>query len=173
MTASMIQKWWWPIIHASYLLLREVDCSCTSKGVSDNACSPPNEDPSEPKNLKEFDYDSRVRSATLPCASKVLSGDLTCSQTYHNHCNRAPGSIIRDPSHSEGRPEYPLKVWYSPEIDTSKFTLHILSDTPGVFQRLKYILLMCTVIIWIVVASVMTDFSNQKASHYILGCQHW
>jgi len=33
-------------------------------------------------------------------------------------------------------------VSYSPEIDASKFTLHILSDTPGGFQSLKYIVLM-------------------------------
>jgi len=53
-----------------------------------------------------------------------------------------PVAVVRDPSYSEGRPEYPPRVWYSPEIDASKFALHILSDTPGVFQRLKYILLM-------------------------------
>ena len=31
MMASMIQNWYWTIIHASYSLLREVDCSCTSE----------------------------------------------------------------------------------------------------------------------------------------------
>jgi hypothetical protein len=46
------------------------------------------------------------------------------------------------PSYSEGRLECPPMVWYSPEIYTSKFTLHTLSDTPGSFQWLKYILLM-------------------------------
>jgi len=51
-------------------------------------------------------------------------------------------AVVRDPSYSEDRPESPSRVGYSPEIDPSKFTLHILSDTPGVFQRLKYILLM-------------------------------
>jgi len=50
--------------------------------------------------------------------------------------------VVWGPSYSEGLPEYPPRVWYSPEIDASKFTLHILSDTPGVFQKLKYILLM-------------------------------
>jgi len=40
------------------------------------------------------------------------------------------------------RQECPPRVWYSPEIDASKFTLHILSGTPGGFQWLKYILLM-------------------------------
>jgi len=53
-----------------------------------------------------------------------------------------PVLLIRDPSYSQGLPEYPPRIWYSPEIDASKFTLHILSDTPGVFQRLQYILLM-------------------------------
>jgi len=50
--------------------------------------------------------------------------------------------FIRDPIYSEGWPACPLTVLYSPEIDASKFTLHILSDTPGVFQRLKCSLLM-------------------------------
>jgi len=50
--------------------------------------------------------------------------------------------VIRDPSYSEGLPEYPARVRYSPKIDASKFTLDILSDTPGVFQRLTYSLLM-------------------------------
>jgi len=53
-----------------------------------------------------------------------------------------PVLVIRDPRYSEGLLEYPPRVWYSPAIDASKFTFHILSDTPGVFQRLKYILLM-------------------------------
>jgi hypothetical protein len=47
-----------------------------------------------------------------------------------------------DPSNSEGRPECPPTFCYSLEIDSSKFSLHILSDTPGGSQRLKYILLM-------------------------------
>jgi len=54
----------------------------------------------------------------------------------------APRVAISAPSYSEGRQECPPRVWYSPEIDASKFTLHILSDTPGDFQWLKYILLM-------------------------------
>jgi len=52
-----------------------------------------------------------------------------------------PVPVIRDPSYSEGRLECPPRVWYSPEIDTSNFTLYILTDTPGGFQILKYILL--------------------------------
>jgi len=49
--------------------------------------------------------------------------------------------VVGPPSYSEGRQEFPPRVWYSHEIDSSKFTLHILSDTPGGFQWLKYILL--------------------------------
>jgi len=54
----------------------------------------------------------------------------------------APRLVVGAPSYSDGRQECPPRVWYSPEIDTSKFTLHILSDTPGGFQWLKYIVLM-------------------------------
>ena len=75
-------------------------------------------------------------------APEVLSGAPKCSQTSHNHSYGTPVPVIRDPSYSEGQPECPPMVWYSPEIDTSKFTLHILSDTPGGSQWLKYILLM-------------------------------
>jgi hypothetical protein len=110
--------------------------------VSDNTCSPPDEYPYEPWHLSEFVCNFRIGSPTLPGAPKVLSGAPTCSQTYHNHSPGTPVTVIRDPSYSEGRPECPSRVWYSPEIDTSKFTLHILSDTPGVFLSLKYILLM-------------------------------
>jgi len=82
------------------------------------------------------------RSQVFPGAPKVLSGAPRCSQTYHNHSHGTPVPVIRDLRDSKGRPECPRMVWYSLEIDTSKFTLHILSDTPGDFQRLKYILLM-------------------------------
>jgi len=54
----------------------------------------------------------------------------------------SPRLVVGAPSYSEGRQECPPRVWYSPEIDASKFSLHILSDTPGGFQWLKYILLM-------------------------------
>jgi len=50
--------------------------------------------------------------------------------------------VVGAPSYSESWQECPLRVWYSLEIDASKFTLHILWDTPGGFQPLKYILLM-------------------------------
>ena len=45
-------------------------------------------------------------------------------------------------SDSVRRQECPPRVCYCPEIDASNFTLHILSDTPGGSQWLKYILLM-------------------------------
>ena len=45
----------------------------------------------------------------------------------------APRLVVGAPSYSEGQQECPPRVWYSPEIDASKFTLHILSDTPGGF----------------------------------------
>jgi hypothetical protein len=81
-------------------------------------------------------------SQVLPDAPKVLSSTPKCSQINHNHSLGTPVLVIRDPSYSEGRQECPPRVWDSPEIDPSKFTLHILSDTPGGFQWLKYILLM-------------------------------
>jgi len=110
--------------------------------VLDNACSPPNEYPWEPRHLSDCVWDSRVGSVTLPGAPKVLSGTLMSSQSYHNHSHSSPVPVMRDPSYSQGRLECPPRVWYSPEIDASKFTLHILSDTPGDSQWLKYILLM-------------------------------
>jgi len=78
----------------------------------------------------------------LPGAPKVLSGAPRCSQTYHNRSNGTPVPVIGDLSYPEGRPECPHRVWYSPEIDASKFPLHIRSDTPGDFHSLKYIMLM-------------------------------
>jgi len=82
------------------------------------------------------------RSQVLPGAPKVLSGALRCFQTYHSHSHGTPVAVIRHPRYSEGRQECPPRVWYSPQIDASKFTLHILPDTAGGFQWLKYILLM-------------------------------
>ena len=81
-------------------------------------------------------------SPVLSGAPKVLSGALRCSQTIHTHLHCSPVPVIRDPSYSEGQQESSPGVWYSPEIGASKFTLHILSDTAGGFQWLKYILLM-------------------------------
>jgi len=110
--------------------------------VSDNTCSPPNEYLYESWHLSEFVCNVRIGSPTHPGAPKVLSSTPICSQTYHNRSHGTPVPVIRDPSYSKGQLECPSRVWYSPEIDSSKFTHHILSDTPWVFQILKYILLM-------------------------------
>jgi len=62
-----------------------------------------------------------------------------CSWTCHNHSHRTPVPVIRDPSNSEGKQKCHPRVWYSPEIDASKFTPQIHSVTPGGFQWLQYI----------------------------------
>jgi len=71
-----------------------------------------------------------------------LGESSRCSQTSHNCSHGAPVPVIRDPNYSDGRPEFPPRVRFSPEIDTSKFTLRLFSHTPGGSQWLKYILLM-------------------------------
>jgi hypothetical protein len=78
----------------------------------------------------------------LPGAPKVHSGALRYSPTYHNHSHDTPVSGFRDSSYSECQLECPPRVWYTPEIDASKFSLHILSDTPGGSWWLQYILLL-------------------------------
>jgi len=83
------------------------------------------------------------RSQMLPGAPKVSSGTPRYSQNHLNHSHGTPVPVVRDLSYSEGRPESTPRVWYASQIDTSKFTLRIISDTPGVFQWLKYILMMC------------------------------
>ena len=81
-------------------------------------------------------------SLALQCATKLITITPIVLLYQSSEILVTPVPVVRDPSYSEGRPEYPPRVWYSPEIDASKFALHILSDTPGVFQGLKYILLM-------------------------------
>jgi len=110
--------------------------------ISDNACSPPHNYQSDRRHLSEFVCDSNIGSATAPGAPKVLSGAPTCSHTFHNPSHGTPVPVIRDISYSESQLVCPPRVLYSPEIDASKFTLHILSVTPGGFQRLEYILQM-------------------------------
>jgi len=104
------------------------------------------------------------RSHVLPGAPEVLSGALRCSQTYHNHSHGTRVPVIRDPSYSQSRPECPPRVWYSPEIDASKFALHILSDTPGGFQRLRYIVLMDTLTLLTSPTSFQVDKSSWKST---------
>jgi len=95
--------------------------------VSDNACSPPNESPYDPRHPSEFVCDSQVGSATLPGAPKHLSGALTCSQHYQNHSHRTPVSVIRDPSYSIS------KKYFSPGgMAPSEWTRSVraVRDTP-------------------------------------------
>jgi len=89
----------------------------------------------------------------LPGVLKVLSSPLSCSKTYQNYSQSTLAPGISKPSYSDGWPDCPPRVSFSSQIGTSKFTLHILSDTPGGSQWLKYILLMyvfivCSFILW-------------------------
>jgi len=82
-------------------------------------------------------------SLALPGLSLALPGLSLALPGAPRLVVGAPRLVSGAPSYSEDRQECPPRVWYSPEIDASKFTLHILSDTPGGFQWLKHILLMC------------------------------
>jgi hypothetical protein len=62
------------------------------------------------------------------------SSSPTGSQTCHMNFHGTAVPVIKDSSYSEGWSECTHMVGYSPEIAQSKFTLHILSDTPGGFQ---------------------------------------
>jgi len=110
------------------------------QSVLDNACSRLNRYPSEPRHFSQCVCDSCICLATPPWEPKVLSRTPTCSQTDHNHSHRTCVPVIRDFGYPQGQPDCPSRVWYSSEIDASKFTLHILSDTPGGSQWLKSIL---------------------------------
>jgi len=149
----MIQKWYWTILYASDSLLREVDCSCTSE-VSQITSAVLRLDihmtPGISQSVFVIPVLVRWHSQVQPKFSPALRRDpklITITPIillYQlSEIPDTPVPVVRYPSYSEGLPEYSPKVWYSPEIDASKFTLHILSDTPGLFQRLTYILLMC------------------------------
>jgi hypothetical protein len=90
----------------------------------------------------------RLPSQVLPGAPKDLSGASRCSQTYHYLAHGTPVLVIRDLSNSECRAECPPRVWYTLDINTSKFTLHILLDTSGGYQWLRYILQMNCQLLW-------------------------
>jgi len=85
--------------------------------------------------------------SVLPGAPKDLFSASWCSHTYHTRYQSTPEEVIRNPRYSESRPECPPGVWYSPQINASKFTLQIVSDSPGGFQWLKYILLIELVLV--------------------------
>jgi len=78
---------------------------------------------------------------TSRCAKSSLQRS-NIFHTYHIYSHGTPVPVIRDPSYSDGLLECLPRVWHSAETDTSQFTLHILSDTPGGSQWLKCILLM-------------------------------
>lgn len=94
--------------------------------------------------LSEFVSNSHIDWATLPGIPKVLSGALTSSQTYDSHSHGAPWPVIRYANDTEGRMEYPWSAWFSSDVDTSMFTLHLLSYTSGSSQWQNYMLLMHT-----------------------------
>jgi len=98
--------------------------------------------PRHSQTCHQYSQTSHWRSQVLRGATEVFSGAPWCFQTYHNHSHGTAVLVIRDLSYSKGRLECPPMVWYSPEIDTSKFTLQILSDASRVSQGLKYISLM-------------------------------
>jgi len=78
----------------------------------------------------------------LPDMSPALPGSWQSLPGASGLVVGAPRLVARASSYSEGQQECPRRVWYSPEIDASKFTLHILSDTPRGFHWVQYILLM-------------------------------
>jgi hypothetical protein len=86
----------------------------------------------------------------------ALTDSLRYSQAYLNHSHGTPVPVIRDPSYSDGLPECPPSVLYSPEIDTSKLTILILSETAVGFQWLKDIVVMND--------GLQGALSNEKAS---------
>ena len=140
------------MIHPSYLRLREIDCSWTS---GESQITPVvlrmniYRNPGISQSLFvisalvcwHFQVHPKFPPA-LQCVPKLITITPIVLLYQSSEIPVTSVPVIRDPSYSEGQPECPPRVRYSPEIDASKFTLHILSDTPGVFQRLKYILLM-------------------------------
>jgi len=89
-----------------------------------------------------FSQNALLWFKVLPDLSPALSGLLPAHPGLPPALPGSPRFVVGGPRYSEGCQESPPRVWYSPEIDASKFTLHILSDTSGGFQWLKYILLM-------------------------------
>jgi len=163
MIVSMIQTWQWTIIQGSYWLLGEINWSCTFQEFQIKS---PFLQLSLHK-IPHFSYSVFVISALVQGHSQVNPmfplAAPTCSQAYHNHSHGTLVAVIRDSSYSEGRPECPAMVQYSPDIDASTmFILHILSDTPGGFQRLKSILLMNTL-----------KWFNSSTNVYIIQRKNW
>ena len=106
-------------------------------------------------------------SPALPDSSPALPGGLKLVVG-------APRLVAGAPSYSAGRQDCPPRVWYSPEIDASKFTLHILSDTPGGFQWLKYIVLMILGCRWLAPQAIGREekLMVNEIKHFH-SCEHW
>jgi len=132
------------------LLYCDSRCSQTSRRPSEARRRHSQNCPQSSQNCPRRSQTCHRRSQVLPRAPTVLSSAPRCSQTHHNHSHGTPWPVIRDLSYSEGWPECPPWVWYTPDIDASKFTLHILSDPSGGSQRLIYILLMGISPYWLV-----------------------
>jgi len=115
MIASMIQKWWWTIIPASYSPLREIDAIGTCR-QSQITSRPLNTYCDDLRHLPQFVGDFCVSLVTRWAAPKVLSGALMYSPTYPRHSHGTPVPVIRDSSYSKGWPECLPRFWYSPEI---------------------------------------------------------
>ena len=110
--------------------------------VSDNASSPLNQYLQEPGHLSEYVSDFLVGWVTHPSTPNVLSVPPIYSWPNHIYIHITPVPVIRDQGYSEGHPEWPSRVWFSPAIHASMFTLCLLSLSPGGSQRPPYILLM-------------------------------
>jgi len=80
-------------------------------------------------------------SPVFPGALQDLSHTPNCSQICQNQSHGTSIPAISNSRYSEWQEQYPPRAWYSAEIDTSKFTLHILSDPPCDFEWLQSILL--------------------------------
>jgi len=152
MVTSMIQKWYWTIMHASYSPLREINCSWTSREYKITpAVLRINFYKTPVISQSFFVISPLVRrhsqvypkfSLALRLVSKLITITLMVLLDQSSEIPVSPLLVITDPSYSKGCLECSPRVWYSPEIDASKYTLHILSDTPGGSQSLKYSVLM-------------------------------
>jgi len=140
------------MIHATYCPLREINCSWTSREFR---MMPANfwmniyKNPDISQSLYLISAFIWQYSQVHPMFSLallhvprliILTPMVLHLQSSDIAATTIPG--VYDSSHSEGLPDCPASVTYSPEVDTSQFTLHILSYPPGGSQWLKYIVLM-------------------------------
>jgi len=79
-------------------------------------------------------YCNLRRSQAALLRFEVLPDLLPAVPGAPKHVVGAPRHVAGASSYSEGQQECPPRVSYSPAIDASKFTLHILPDPPGGFQ---------------------------------------